>query len=164
MSIIVRAARLSDYAAICETMSQPLAQAMTLQLPLPTEELWKKRLENFPDGDFLFVAELDGRVVGNLGLHAAHKSLRRRHVGALGMSVHDAFVRRGIGLALMQTALNHADNWLQYTRLELQVYTDNAPAIALYHRCGFEIEGTHRRHAFRNGEYVDSLTMARIKM
>ena len=27
----------------------------------------------------------------------------------------------------------------------------------------FEIEGTYRRYAFRNGEYVDAYSMARIR-
>jgi putative acetyltransferase len=40
---------------------------------------------------------------------------------------------------------------------------DNAPAIALYKRNGFEIEGTHRDFAFRGGSFVDAYAMARIK-
>ena len=42
------------------------------------------------------------------------------------------------------------------TRLGLEVYTDNEPAIRLYTKFGFEIEGTLRRSAFRNGQFVDS--------
>jgi RimJ/RimL family protein N-acetyltransferase len=30
------------------------------------------------------------------------------------------------------------------------VYTDNAAAVVLYEKFGFEIEGAHRRYAFRN--------------
>ena len=37
-------------------------------------------------------------------------------------------------------------------------------AIALYKKFGFEIEGTLRRYAMRNGEYVDSYSMARLKI
>jgi L-phenylalanine/L-methionine N-acetyltransferase len=48
-------------------------------------------------------------------------------------------------------------------RVELSVYTDNAAGIALYEKFGFEIEGTHHRYAFRNGEYVDAYSMARIR-
>jgi putative acetyltransferase len=44
------------------------------------------------------------------------------------------------------------------------VYTDNAAAIALYKKFGFEIEGTHRRYAFRNGEYVDAYSMAHLRI
>ncbi len=56
-----------------------------------------------------------------------------------------------------------ADDWLNLKRIELTVYTDNAPAIALYKRNGFEIEGTHRDFAFRGGSFVDAHAMARIK-
>jgi putative acetyltransferase len=38
----------------------------------------------------------------------------------------------------------------------------SVPPIALYEKFGFEIEGTHRRLAFRNGEYVDGYSMARL--
>jgi RimJ/RimL family protein N-acetyltransferase len=39
----------------------------------------------------------------------------------------------------------------------------NAIGIALYEKFGFEIEGTHRRYAFRDGEYVDAYSMARVR-
>jgi L-amino acid N-acyltransferase YncA len=38
-----------------------------------------------------------------------------------------------------------------------------AVGIALYKKFGFEVEGTHRRLAFRDGEYVDAYSMARLK-
>jgi putative acetyltransferase len=163
MNVIIRAAEPNDFAAIRETMSTPKAQAQTLQLPFASQELWKKRLAEQTSGDHLLVAEIDGKVVGNAGLHAAAKSLRRRHVGAIGMSVHDAWHRKGVGSALMSALIDLADNWLQYTRLELTVFVDNAPAIALYKKFGFEIEGTHKRYAMRAGEFVDTYFMARLK-
>jgi putative acetyltransferase len=39
----------------------------------------------------------------------------------------------------------------------------NEIGIALYEKFGFEIEGTHRRFAFREGEYVDAYSMARVR-
>jgi L-phenylalanine/L-methionine N-acetyltransferase len=79
------------------------------------------------------------------------------------MAVRDDWQGRGVGTALMEAALDLADNWLNLTRIELNVYTDNEIGIALYERFGFEIEGTHRRYAFRNGEYVDAYSMARVR-
>ena len=79
------------------------------------------------------------------------------------MVVHDDFQNKGIGTQLLQAALDLADNWLNLKRVELQVYTDNARAIHLYEKSGFVIEGTHRAFAFREGEYVDSYSMARVK-
>ena len=152
MTIKIRSAEPGDYEAIRETMTQPIAQAQTMQLPYAALETWKKRLAETPAGDHILVAEIDGKVVGNLGLHSMAKSPRRRHVGYIGMSVYGAWHRRGVGSALMNAAIDLADNWLQYTRLELTVYTDNPTALALYRKFGVEIEGTLKHDAFRNGK------------
>ncbi|NRP69992.1 hypothetical protein ILFOPFJJ_00869 [Ensifer psoraleae] len=55
-----------------------------------------------------------------------------------------------------------ADNWLGFKRLELTVYTDDAPAIRLYEKFGFEREGIRRSFAFKGGTYVDALSMDRV--
>ena len=39
----------------------------------------------------------------------------------------------------------------------------NDMGIALYKKFGFEMEGTHRRYAFRNGGFVDAYSMARVR-
>ena len=46
---------------------------------------------------------------------------------------------------------------------ELEVYTDNAPAIRLYKKFGFTVEGTLAQFSFREGQYVDSYIMARLR-
>ena len=79
------------------------------------------------------------------------------------MAVRDDWQGKGVGTALMEAALDLADNWLNLMRIELHVYVDNAGGIALYEKFGFEVEGTHRRFAFRDGEYVDAYSMARLK-
>jgi putative acetyltransferase len=79
------------------------------------------------------------------------------------MAVRDDWQGKGVGTALMAAALDLADNWLNLTRLELRVYVDNSGAVALYEKFGFEVEGTHRRLVFRNGEFVDAYSMARIR-
>ena len=146
------------------TFAMPRAQAGTLQTPYPSVEMWRKRLQDgVGSDDFVLVAEVDGKVVGNLGLHLASKSPRRRHAGYLGMSVHDDWQGRGVGTALLAAAIDLADNWLGYARLELTVYTDNAAALKLYRRFDFDIEGTLRGYALRDGRYVDAYAMARLK-
>jgi putative acetyltransferase len=163
LAIKVRRAELRDAEALQATFSTPQAQAGTLQMPLPSIELWRKRLSDVTATDYLLVAEVDGVVVGNLGLHAASTSPRRKHAASLGMSVHDDWHNRGVGSALMRAALDIADNWHNYLRLELTVYTDNAAAVALYRKFGFEIEGTLKDYAFRDGRYIDAYTMARLR-
>ena len=163
MEITVRHTEPEDYEALYRIFSGPKATEGTMQLPYPSAEMWRKRLAEPPAGLFSLVACADGEVVGNLGLETFPTRPRRRHVGSIGMAVRDDWQRRGVGTALMRAALDLADNWLNLTRVELQVYADNAAGIALYERFGFEIEGTHRRYAFRNGDYVDAYSMARLK-
>ncbi len=81
----------------------------------------------------------------------------------LGMAVHDDFQGQGIGSALVTSALDLADNWLGLLRIELQVFVDNAAAVHLYKKFGFEIEGTLRDFALRGGAYVDAYAMARLR-
>ena len=66
-----------------------------------------------------------------------------------------------LGTALLVAGIDLADNWIGFTRLELTVYADNAPAVALYRKFGFVIEGTAHRYALRDGVFVDALMMAR---
>lgn len=162
MNIIIRAAEPGDYDAIHDTMMQPRAQSETLQLPYTSLEVFRKRAIDIPLTDHILVAEVDGKVVGNVALIGNARHVRRRHVGSLGITVHDAWHGKGIGSAMMKAALDLADNWLQYTRVELTVFTDNAAAIELYRKFGFEVEGTHRDYAFRNGKFADVYAMARL--
>ena len=159
----IRGAEPDDCSAIHEIYSCPKAFAGTLQLPYPSRELWRQRLAKPDDGTYNLVAVVGDRVVGMLGLHTFPNKPRRRHAATIGMGVHDDWQGKGVGSALMRACVDLADNWLNLTRLELEVYTDNEPAIRLYERFGFEREGTLRQHAFREGRYVDSYVMARLR-
>ena len=163
VQVIVRHAEPDDYEAMHRIMSGPRAAAGTLQLPLQSAEAWRKRLREPPEGLFMLVACAEGEVVRNLGLETSPNRPRVRHVGSIGMAVRDDWQGKGVGTALIGAALDLADNWLNLMRIELRVYVDNSAAVALYKKFGFEIEGTHRRLAFRNGEYVDAYSMARIR-
>lgn len=88
---------------------------------------------------------------------------RRSHVATFGISVAADVQGRGVGHALMREMVNLCDNWLRIERIELTVFADNPAALALYKKFGFEIEGTGRNFALRNGDYVDAYYMARLK-
>jgi putative acetyltransferase len=132
----------------------------TLQLPYPSPGLWEQRLAEPPPDFYHLVAEVEGRVVGSLGLRMGRG--RKAHVASLGMSVHEHFQGRGVGAALLAAALELAERWLGARRVELEVFTDNEAALRLYRRFGFEIEGTKRRYALRDGAWVDAHLMARL--
>ena len=162
MEISVRRAEPEDYEAVQRVFSGPKVVAGTLQLPFPSAELWRKRLSEPSDNTHQLVACVDGEVVGEISLMIRNRP-RVRHTASFGMAVRDDWQGKGVGSALLEAALDLADNWLDITRVELRVYTDNEAGIALYEKSGFEVEGTHRRDAFRGGEYVDTYSMARLR-
>ena len=164
-ALTIRRATVQDAAAFARILGDPAVFPNLMQLPYTSEEAWKARLtETLAPGktDLLIVAERGGEVVASAGLHPVGQHLRRRHVAMLGVSVAREAWHQGVGTALMQALCDSADRWMQLLRIELEVYTDNAPAIALYRKFGFEPEATHRNYALRDGLYVDSLGMARL--
>ena len=157
----VRRAEPEDYRAVHRVYSSPNAMAETLGIPFSSKREWREKLSENRDDVTHLVACVREEVVGHLAL-MVYACPRTRHSAHFGIAVRDDWQRRGVGTALMQAALDLADNWLNLTRLDLRVYVDNTRAIALYEKFGFEREGTHRRFSFRNGEYVDAHVMARL--
>ncbi|HXC53714.1 MAG TPA: GNAT family N-acetyltransferase [Rhizomicrobium sp.] len=160
--IQIRALEPEDLPALTEVYSQPRFIWGTLQLPHTSLDARRKRHQAAAPGQLQLVALIEARPVGSAGLHPA-ENRRRAHCATIGMGVHDAFAGRGVGRALLAALLEQSDRWLNYSRLELTVWSDNARAIALYEQAGFAREGLLRAYAFRDGAYADALTMARLK-
>jgi putative acetyltransferase len=158
----IRRAEPDDCNAIYEMFRSPKVYEGTLQLPYPSREQWRKRISE-TDGCYNLVAVSGEHVIGMLTVDTFPNRPRRRHVGRIGISVSDEWQGKGVGKALMRAGIDLADKWLNLTRLELEVYADNESAIRLYEQFGFEREGVLRQHAFRDGRYVDSIMMARLR-
>ena len=159
--IVIRHAEPNDAAAIRQNYMHPGVYHDTLQLPHPSLEMWQERLIVKP-GQRRLVACIDEKIVGDLSLQV-EASPRRSHVATFGISVAAHAQGRGVGSALMREMITLCDNWLRIERIELTVYSDNPAALALYRKYGFDVEGTGKNFALRNGEYVDAYYMARLK-
>ena len=161
---IIRRVEPDDYAGLHAIYAQPKAIWGTLKLPYPSLASWSIAAAEFDASDFHLVACVDGEIVGHLALMTHPNKPRRRHVGQIGTAVRDDWHGRGAGSALMRAAVDLADRWLNLQRLELEVYIDNEPALRLYKKFGFTVEGTLLNYAYRDGQYVDVYTMARLRV
>lgn len=168
VTISVRRASPKDAAALVKHL-EALAAEPGINLPLSPDELTltvddeREILEDFAAAKraVSLVAVGDGAIVGELTLKAISPRRAVAHVATLGMSVAVAWRGRGVGAALLTDAIAWAEG-AGITRIELYVYARNEPAIRLYKRFGFEIEG-RRRNFIREGDtYLDDLVMGRV--
>jgi ribosomal protein S18 acetylase RimI-like enzyme len=105
-----------------------------------------------------FVAILDDQVIGFCDIRPNNLE-GFRHSGQLGMGVLKSFRRQGIGQALTEAALTKAkEQGLE--RVELEVYASNLPAIHLYEKMGFRVEGRKKKARKLDGDTNDLVGMA----
>lgn len=160
--MIIRHSKLSDLEGIKAIYEQKHAYSNTFQLPYQSDALWEKRLSTSSEHHFNLVAVENEKIIGQISLFVMDRQ-RRKHVATFGLGVSSTHTGKGIGTGLLKAVLEMTDNWLNVSRVELEVYCDNTSAINLYKKYGFEIEGTGKNYAFKNGKYVDAYFMARIK-
>jgi putative acetyltransferase len=162
MSFHIRRIEPQDAAAMARLQTAAGVVRHTSQQPYQSAADWQQKLQELPAHCYWLVASsTDGDVMASAGLNILQQP-RCRHVADLFLVVRDEWQGRGVGRALMQALLDAADNWLGLIRLQLMAQQDNARAIALYQRFGFQHEGVVRQDILQDGRYVDSVVMARL--
>ena len=77
-----------------------------------------------------------GTIAGHIDLRSRPEPTAR-HRTMLGMGVHRAYRRRGLGAQLLDIALDWARQQDGLKWVDLEVLAENHPAVALYLRAGF---------------------------
>lgn len=115
-----------------------------------------------PDQMFVQVAEVNGQMAGFVS--ASRDGHRRAaHSAYVVAGIRAEFQGQGLGSRLFERLIAWAsENGV--LRLELTVFCDNRPAIALYRKFGFEIEGTRRCSMRVGGAFKDEYEMARVRI
>jgi RimJ/RimL family protein N-acetyltransferase len=121
------------------------------------ERRFIRAVRRHPDAA-VFVAEIDGQIVGRLSL-ARDTHPASLHVADLGLMVDGSHRRQGVGRGLMEAAAEWARE-SGVSKLELHVFPWNTPAIALYESLGYVQEGYRKNHYVRDGTYADAVLMA----
>ncbi|MBK7960643.1 MAG: GNAT family N-acetyltransferase [Bdellovibrionales bacterium] len=86
---------------------------------------------------------------------------RQSHRGGLGMGLIPEFRGQGLGSKLLSSVLDHAKRF-GLEKVELNVYTSNISAVALYKKFGFEQEGLIKKYRKLDGQYFDCIAMGKF--
>jgi len=98
--------------------------------------------------------------IGNIGLHKIDYINRCATLGILiGLPNYH---NRGYATEALSLLVMHAFNRMNLHKIELGVHEDNKPAIKLYHKCGFVIEGIKKESVMRAGRYENIVIMGLI--
>lgn len=108
----------------------------------------------------IYVLDSGVSICGWIDIRAGRRA--RSHVGTLGMGVIKSQRGKGYGMRLMRRALAHAFGRSGLLRVELEVFCDNLPAIQLYRKCGFVVEGSKRQAIRIDDQLKDVALMARL--
>ncbi len=115
--------------------------------------------ENGVNSLFL-VARLSGTIIGGITLTKDSSSPKIDHVRTLGIWLLREYRGFGIGMALVQNAIDWARSVKTLRKIILGVWSVNEPAISLYRKTGFSVDGVRRGMALIDGNYVDEVLMS----
>jgi len=154
-TVIVRRARDADLDAAARVVAVVAEEGfLGAQPPVDLEERIQ-RFHELIERETLWVLEHQEKVVGYAGAPETVPG-----VLGVGMAILPETRGQGGGRALLAAVQDHARATGAH-KISLEVWIDNARAIALYAAAGFEVEGLRRDHyRRRDGSLRSTLIMA----
>jgi diamine N-acetyltransferase len=103
----------------------------------------------------------DDRLIGDVALHRIQS--RDRQAG-FGILIGDkAEWSKGYGTEATRLIVRYAFDALNLNRVWLHVLANNQRGQRAYEKVGFKVEGVLRQSAFRDGRYLDTITMGILR-
>lgn len=162
---VLRPAVPRDAAALIEYMKVTAGETPFLlrypdevHITLEQEEEFLTQILDDPRA-VMMAAEVDGAIAGIASVSGNGVKRKVRHRCSLAIALYRAFHRQGIGAAMVGY-LKELAGQIGYAQMDLEVYADNAPALALYKKCGFMESGRlHNAVKLDDGSYRDYIIM-----
>lgn len=105
------------------------------------------------------IAEYGTEIVG-ISSFAAYKDSKRKHRGALGITLHPDFRGQGLGTMKMKSIIENAKKITGLLSIELSVMSPNSTAHNIYKKLGFQQVGHHpKAFLLSDGHFADDILM-----
>lgn len=166
--IVIREGEITDSERLQKCVKSYLKSQLIPLTEVEFEEMAKNHkewIQRFKDGknNLLLVAEHNGQIIGNVDLMINNREMLK-HVGYIGMGIHEEWQGHGIGTAILKIMLEWADNNPEIEALWLQAFSNNKGGLKLYSNLGFEKTGVQRKFIkTKTGEYIDNVILTKYK-
>lgn len=154
----------SDLPLITRWINDPdITKYLTVTFPtmLHAEKKWLEGLADKKNEVVLGICKLDGTLIGVMGVHDIKWVDRTATTGAF--IGEKRYWNKGYGSDAKMALLGYIFNTLNLRKVSSKVYAFNGRSIAYSKRCGYKVEGTLKKHVFREGEYHDIVELAVFK-
>lgn len=160
MKTIIRKATQKDAQAICNIWETIAGERRYSAISKPfTLEQEINYINSLSDQEAIFLAEIDGQVVGFQSIDRFAKYTESmNHVATLGTYVLPEYRTKGIGNALFEKTLEFARKQ-GYEKFVIYVRASNSDAQTFYSRFGFEPKGVLKKQVKIDGTYDDEIFM-----
>lgn len=127
------------------------------------KEFLERILKGIKDKTKIYlVAECGDKIIGATDIELDR--WRRNHIGKFGITIIQGYRGIGLGKHLMSEVIRLAKKELnpKPKMIQLEVYTNNKPAINLYKKMGFRIVAKLPKQIQWKGKLVDELVMIKL--
>lgn len=156
-----------DIPTLTKYLNHPEVSLMllpTIAFPriLEEEYRWFEELRTTNNDKYSFAIEYkkDKSFIGGCSIRDI--DLKNR-TGLLSIFLGKRHFYKGYGTDAMRLLVSFCFGEINLNKAKLYVFDFNKPAIKVYQRLGFTIEGTLRQEIFRNGRYHDVLIMGILR-
>ena len=164
--IVFRYPQAKDAADILKLVNSFVAEkAMVGENKKPTikeiKESLAKKLKGIKDKNIVyFVVEADGKVRGRAWVGRKEMGIQD-HIGNLVIHLSSELRGKGLGDKLIKEIIKEAKKILKIKMITLGVMAANKPAVGLYKKNGFIINGELKKGLNHHGKLVDEFLMVK---
>lgn len=163
---VVRDWRLSDKASLVRfANNRNVWRNLTHRFPHPytdaDADFWLARTIGKPRPSH-WAIELDGEAVGAIGVELGEGVFAK--AGRFGYWLAEPYWGRGIMTAAVRATSDQVFADFDVARLEAAVFEWNPASMRILEKCGFVREGVLRRSIHKDGQLIDAVLYARVRI
>jgi diamine N-acetyltransferase len=163
--IILRAIEETDLPLMASWRSKPeIYEYFYEYLPISTRQQknWYERQLSDSSEINLIVAQPSGEAIGTVSIYHIDRRSRKAEWGRLLIGNTD-WRSGGIGSEIEALVLEYCFEHLNLHKLYCEVVSENESVVALHKKFGFSVDGILRQHAFKNGQYIDVVSLSMLE-